>query len=106
MTEENRDCNKGDCAVTGWPILHSCHHCAENNGVWTKNVANLEACMERCTKEKISLLTWKPESKYCRCDKSCNELKKYGTCSGNVHQDPCANNLCGSHGTCTAGTCQ
>jgi hypothetical protein len=69
-----------------WAVQHACKHCSENNGVWQKKNTQRE-CEERCEKEGTKWMTYKPATKNCRCDKTCNRQTKYGRCEGTVYSN-------------------
>merc|ERR1719334_2246439 len=70
----------------GWAMVKACHHCSENNGSWGKK-PSLASCQTRCTGEKTPFMTYKKDGN-CRCDKTCNNYRKYGNCSsgGDVYK--------------------
>merc|ERR1719334_828742 len=70
----------------GWALVKACHFCSENNGSWGKK-PSLASCQTRCTGEKTPFMTYKKDGN-CRCDKTCNNYRKYGNCSsgGDVYK--------------------
>ena len=57
--------------------------CCENNGNWGYQ-SSLAGCLSRCTNENTPYMTYKTNSRNCRCDRSCNRLCSYGSGSGNA----------------------
>merc|ERR1719391_332934 len=73
-------------ASGGWTLVKDCHFCSDNNGSWGKQ-PSLAACQTRCTGEKTPFMTFKTD-KNCRCDKTCNNYKKYNSCNSGVGAGP------------------